>query len=267
MTTKRTALFFTLWCFFLASTALIAQNPFIGGFQLKKVGAQLGQDQDMLGDMQANYFLSTARSGALTHDYSELNLLPADVFSMICENPHLRLTSTWQSVTHPQLELGLNLLLVTGRIDAMQFRSADNRSNLRINQYSSEVAFEPTLGYRLGRGSWNITGIIGGNLGYHFGELNVNGNVYVCEDSKVQFRNDDEPNANCVSTYVSDYAQTSGGISSRLFAETKFSFTIAQRMELGLHFRYGKGMRFTNGASTQQTTLHSGGVSAAWVLR
>ena len=90
----------------------------------------------------------------------------------------------------------------------------------------------------------------------------------ICDDNKVHFRNDDGGNmTNCEQVYFEDYAQTRGGLSTRLFAESKFSFVVAQRVELGVHFRYGKGFRFTNGTSTQHTNLHSGGVSAAWVLR
>jgi len=133
---------FVLCCCMLVSSSLTAQRLGIGGFKLKKVGASIGQDQDMLGDMSASYFLSTARSGDLHNDYSQLDLLPSDTYSMICENPHLRLNVTWEHDRFSNLEFGTNLLLVTGRIDAMEFRDEDYTNYLTINQYSNEVAVE-----------------------------------------------------------------------------------------------------------------------------
>ncbi|MEM9929190.1 MAG: hypothetical protein AAF840_05190, partial [Bacteroidota bacterium] len=209
-----TFLVFALICGF--STDISAQGLRIGGFKLKKIGASIGQDQDMLGDMSAAYFISTAQSGMLQNDYSQLDLLPSDTYSMICENPHLRLNATWESVAFPKLEFGTNLLLVTGRIDAMDFRSSDGETNLYVNQYSNEIALEPTLGYRLGNGPFNITAIIGGNLGYHWGDLNLNGNVRVCDDSTVKFR--EEAGANCVAEYIYEDVPTTTGLSTRLFA-------------------------------------------------
>jgi len=141
-----------LCCCMLASSSLAAQRLGIGGFKLKKVGASIGQDQDMLGDMSASYFLSTARSGDLKNDYSQLDLLPSDTYSMVCENPHLRLNVTWEHDRFSNLEFGTN------------------SNYLTINQYSNEVAVEPTLGWRMGKGPFNLTAIVGGNLGYHWGK-------------------------------------------------------------------------------------------------
>lgn len=247
------------------SSQISAQGLRIGGFQLKKVGASIGQDQDMLGDMSAAYFISTAQSGSLQNDYSQLDLLPSDTYSMICENPHLRLNATWESIALPRLELGTNLLLITGRIDAMEFRSPDAATYLNVQQYSNEIAVEPTLGYRLGNGPFHITGIIGANVGYHWGELNMYGNVQVCDDNTVKFR--DAAGTNCSVDYIDEYVPTTTGMSTRVFAEAKFSFQIARRVELGAHLRRGAGFRFAENAATQNTTLHSGGVSMAWVLR
>lgn len=254
----------------LTATDLSAQRLTIGGFQITSFGAQMGRDQDMLGDMQANYFLASRRNPAAgQYDYSQLNLLPSDVYSMICENPHFRLTTTWVNPNLRNIELGLNLLVVTGRIDAMDFRTPDYSSYLYIDQYTDEIAIEPTLGYRLGKGSWNLTGILGANVGYHYGYLSTGGNVEICNGDQLQFRTSDAPAIqNCTNTYFYEDSPLSNGFSTRLFAEAKASFTIARRLEMGLHLRRGLGLRFSNnGAQTQHTNLHSLSVSAAWKLR
>jgi hypothetical protein len=265
MNHRFTLYFLAICCLLLTTSTMSAQRLGIGGFKLKKVGFAIGQDQDMLGDMSAKYFISTAQEGSLNNDYSQLDLLPSDTYSMICENPHLRLNATWESVKHPQLELGTNLVLITGRIDAMEFRSSEGEAYLYVDQYSNEVVLEPTLGYRLGKGAFNITGTIGGNLGYHWGDLNLHGRAQVCEGNTVKFRGQDGSNCNLESVY--DNAPLTKGLSTRLYAEAKFSFQVARRVELGMHLRRGAGLRFAGGASTQSTTLHSGGLSMAWVLR
>jgi hypothetical protein len=265
MNNRFTLFFLAICCLVLTTSTMSAQRLGIGGFKLKKVGFAIGQDQDMLGDMSAKYFISTAQSGNLNNDYSQLDLLPSDTYSMICENPHLRLNATWESIKHPQLELGTNLVLITGRIDAMDFRSRDDEAYLNVDQFSNEIVLEPTLGYRLGNGPFNITGIIGGNLGYHWGELNMSGQARICEGNTVKFR--DQEGTDCELQYIYDFAPTTNGLATRLYAEAKASFQIARRVELGMHIRRGAGLRFAGGATTQSTTLHSGGVSMAWVLR
>ncbi|MEO0733255.1 MAG: hypothetical protein AAFZ52_10500 [Bacteroidota bacterium] len=247
------------------TTSLCAQRAHIGGFQLKKFGVSIGQDQDMLGDMSAAYFLSTARSGSLQNDYSQLDMLPSDTYSMICENPHLRANLTWEHQKITNLELGTNLVLITGRIDAMQFRSEDFQNWLSIDQFSNEIVLEPTLGWRMGRGAFHLTGIIGGNLGYHWGDMSMWGNTNVCESNVVRFRSAEA--SACPQQSIYDYSPTTSGLATRVFAEAKASFQIARRLEMGVHVRRGTGLRFAAGAATQRTTLHSGGLSMAWVLR
>lgn len=266
MTTRILSLLLVACCILFAGTSLTAQRLGIGGFKLKKIGAAIGQDQDMLGDMSADYFISTAREGALDRDYTQLNLDPSYVSSMICENPHLRLNMTWEHEQISNIELGTNLVLITGRIDEMSFRTPDRANNLRISQYTNEIAVEPTLGWRMGRGAFNLTGIIGGNLGYHWGDMRVSGEVTTCADDIVKLRSGEATNG-CEVGFVSEYAAISTGISTRLFAEAKASFQIARRVELGAHLRRGAGLRFAGGSETQATSLHSGGVSMAWVLR
>lgn len=266
MTTRFLSFLFVVCCLLCAGASLEAQRLGIGGFKLKKFGASIGQDQDMLGDMSANYFISTAREGTLEQDYSQLNLDPSYVSSMICENPHLRLNLTWENEQISNLEFGTNLVLITGRIDQMSFRTPDYENHLRISQYSNEVVLEPTLGWRMGRGAFNLTGIVGANLGYHWGDMILYGDVTRCGDDGIKLRSGDMA-AGCESIRVYENAPISQGISTRLFAEAKASFQIARRLEMGVHIRRGAGLRMAGGARTQTTALHSGGVSMAWVLR
>ncbi|MEM7572795.1 MAG: hypothetical protein AAF433_07835 [Bacteroidota bacterium] len=238
---------------------------------LKQISASFGFDQDMLNDMSGSYLIDAGQQDQLTYDYSEMNLEPTDAYSWICENPHLRLMTTWVNPKAPNVEYGANLLLISNRIDEMSYRGEytglGQHNYLNISQTSNEVAAEATIGYRL-RGSrvFNLVGFAGVNAGYHWGDVYIRGNVPVCNDNQVIWRSGTDTQAPCPSEYVSDVAAADGGISLRAFAGVKGSITIAQRLELGITFRRGVGLRTVGEAQTQGTTLMSHSLSMGWNL-
>ncbi|MEL6659992.1 MAG: hypothetical protein AAFP77_18475 [Bacteroidota bacterium] len=242
-------------------------------WQLKRVGLHIGQDQDMLSVMDYDYFLGSLRT-APGFDFSNIGATEQHTYSMLCENPHLRLNASFQHANLRQVELGLSLVGIFNRIDEVVYAtpgsdpwSAD-RQELSFTQYGSEIAIEPTLSYRLQNGAWALTGVLGGNAGYHFGNyLNVNGyNLTICENT-VSFREGvDEPDCETLD-YLYESGDQRNGFSGRMFAEVQASFTIARRFEMGLMMRRGLGFRTVNGGPTVGTNLHSGGVFMKWVLR
>ena len=258
----------TISFLFLLSLVFAATTNVQAQFRLKQVGATMGMDQDRLGALNGKYLIDAGRQDELNYDYSEMDLEPEDAYSWVCENPHIRLTTTWENPRLKNVEVGMNLLVITGRIDQMSYRGEytglNQYTNLFISQVSNELAAEMTLGYRLqGSRVFNLVGTIGANTGYHWGTVDMSGNVPVCDNNKVVWRGSDTQ-APCDISQISENVRADGGISVRAFAGLRASFTISERLELGIDFRRGIGFRTVGEADTQVTNLHSAGISAGW---
>ncbi|GAB5554769.1 MAG: hypothetical protein Sapg2KO_43600 [Saprospiraceae bacterium] len=243
-------------------------------WQLKRIGVYMGEDQDRLSSMDHTAFVNTMRQRP-DFDFSNIGVTESYTYSMICENPNLRLNMNFQHQEHSQLELGLSVSGIFDRIDEVVYAtpntyySDENYQELRFTQIGNEIAIEPTLGFRSQKGAFALTGIIGVNAGYHFGNtLGIYGyNINACEES-IRFRNENTSNTDC--TTMGDleaYGSQRNGISARMFAELDASFVIAKRIEMGVMFRRGAGLRFVNQGTTSTTDLHAAGVFMKWVLR
>lgn len=267
----------------LLATALVfglsAQNgTFWNGkaWKLKRVGAFGGQDQDMLGNMSHEYFLSSITSN-LDFDYASLNTTDRHTYSMLCENPHFRLNAVFQNQYHENLEFGISLVGIFNRIDEIVYTTPGTdpwnwqAEQLRFTQYGSEIAIEPTLGFRRQRGAFALTGILGTNVGYHFDNyLRIDGqNLTVCEDV-VSFRDESGTGitTDCETIpYLSESSVQSGGLAMRAFAEINASFVLFKRFEMGTLLRRGVGLRLNNNAPNTTTDLHSFGFFTRWTLK
>lgn len=265
----------TLSLLFLSAFLFTLQaQSFIGKqWNLKRVGVHLGQDQDMLSVMDYSYFLGSLRNQP-GFDFSDIGATEQHTYSMLCENPHLRLNANFQHAAFPEIEMGLSLVGIFNRIDEVVYATPgtnywdEDRQELSFTQYGNEIAIEPTLSYRSQKGAWALTGVVGTNLGYHFGNwLNINGrNITICENT-VGFREGiDEPDCETID-YLYESGAQRNGFSARMFAEIQGSFTIARRFEMGMMLRRGIGFRTVNQSPTVGTNLHSGGVFMRWTLR
>ncbi|MEM8585361.1 MAG: hypothetical protein AAGF87_13875 [Bacteroidota bacterium] len=240
--------------------------------QLKQINLSKGFDQDMLGDMSGSYLIEAGRQSEMSYDYSELDLEPRDAYSWICENPHWRLGAIWVNPAKPNLEIGTNLLLITGRIDEMSYRGAytglGSNDYLHISQQSNELAVEATIGYRLsGRSAWALTPTAGLNFGYHWGDVYVNGSAPVCNDNQVVWRSGSDTQAPCESRYISDYVAADGGISARAWLGIEGSVLLFNdRVEMGATLRRGIGIRSVGEAPLQSTQLDSWSLSLGYNL-
>ena len=267
---KKTLLSLLICASFLT---LQAQSFFGQNWKLKRVGVHIGQDQDMLSVMNYDYFIGSLRNSP-GFDFSDIGATEQHTYSMLCENPHLRLNANFQHANIRELELGFSLVGIFDRIDEVVYATPgtnywdEDRQELSFTQYGSEIAIEPTLSYRLQKGAWALTGVLGGNAGYHFNNwLSINGrNITICENT-VSFREGiDEPDCETLD-YLYESGAQRNGFSGRLFAEAQASFTIARRFEMGFMLRRGVGLRTVNGSGAVGTNLHSGGVFMKWVLR
>lgn len=256
-------------------TTLSAQQVWNGrNWKLKRIGVAIGQDQDMLTDMSHDYFLDNLRD-ATNYDFSNINATERHTYSMLCENPHLRLNMSFQNQKHPEIEFGMNIVGIFNRIDEVVYTTPGSSpwsygsESLRFTQYGNEIAIEPTLSYRRQRGAFALTGTIGTNAGYTFGNtLDIDGyNLTIC-DNAVTFRTDDGAHDNCETIeYLNEYEYQRNGVALRTFAQLDASFEIAKRLEMGMTVRRGLGVRINPDAPNTTTNLHSAGVFMRWVLR
>lgn len=260
---------------FTASVFAQAQTS-TASWKLKRIGVFLGQDQDMLSTMNHGYFLSSLRNEP-GFDFSNINATEAHTYSMLCENPHLRLNMVFQNQKHPNLELGASVVGIFDRIDEIHYATPNtawgdpDRQQLRFTQYGNEIALESTLGYRLQAGPFALTGIVGANGGYHFGNyLDIQGqNITIC-DNTIGFRDNSDGVASepCETIeHLYESGTQRNGFSVRAFAELNASFVILRRVEIGGMFRRGLGVRTINGGKATGTNLHSGGLYMRWTLR
>ncbi|MEM1216801.1 MAG: hypothetical protein AAGJ82_13990, partial [Bacteroidota bacterium] len=244
-------------------------------WKLKRVGAFGGQDQDMIGDMSHDFFLSSITSN-LDFDYANLNTTERHTYSMLCENPHFRLNAVFQNQYLENLEFGLSLVGIFNRIDEIVYVTPGSdpwdygAQQLRFTQYGHELGIEPTLGYRSQRGAFALTGIVGTNVGYTFGNnLAISGNNLLVCDDVVSFRDGDQslsPDCETID-YLYDYSDQGNGIALRGFAEINASFTLFKRVEMGTMLRRGLGVRLNHDAPNTTTNLHSFGFFTRWVLK
>ena len=234
----------------------------------------MGQDQDLLSTMSPDYFLQTTRSQS-QYDYSSLEQLDKQyVYSMVCENPHLRLGVNMQHRRLPQLELSLNMLGIFNRIDEVAFATPDKYwgdedfQYLSMSVYTNEIGIEPALSDRLQGGAFALIGSVGANAAYIFdGTLDIYGHNLNIAENRLAFRDDGTPNGSQVEPYIDEYLTMRNGFSTRAFASLGGSITFLKRLELGAQLTYGLGKRFINLADPVNTELRSFSFRAAWVLR
>lgn len=241
-------------------------------WQIKKWGLSFGSDMDMLGSVEHDYLLSTLR-GDTDMDYSNLQFDDQTIYSMTCENPHLRLTATLPVPRMKNAELNVSAIFVGNKIDAVSY-SGDKGQWLEFTSITNEVGLEAVF-LKRGRliGNFlNLYGGLGTNLGASFGgTVTIDGdNIQTtAENEVVNFSTFDEVPRTDVETHyrISERHQSKTGYYQRVFGQLGVGFLFAQRFELGIEYRRGLGFRAISGAKTQGTQYHSVALNLAWRLR
>lgn len=260
----------------LSLLLLLAAMPLLVNAQtnwkIKRIGAAFGKDQDMLHAMSYRYFLKTT-ADETQYDYSGMQLTEDYVYSMLCENPHLRAGITLQNAALPRVEWSFNGVYMENRVDEVAYSTPGGDwghsgfQHLSFQQITNELALESVLSYRLQSGGWFLTGSLGGNMGYIFGgNMSINGSNINVNNNQIGFRDpsDSSPSSG---QYIYEDVAIRDGASVRAFAQLSGGFMLFKRIELGLDIRYGTGLRMIISAPTIGTELHSFGFRAGWVLR
>ena len=260
----------------------VANPPTFLGMNVKSFGVTLSRDEDRLGNLSGDYLVGKLRgegaasialltSGQMEQDYA---------YSMICENPNLRMDVALQPRFMPNAEWRFAAVLIANRIDAVSYRprdwSAGNYTYLNVSEYSNEAALESSMLWRVPtRGTFlRIYGGGGTNLGASFGSsVHVDGTMNTnVGDLSNQFggRGDAEDiynNAEATYEWFSEnHYDVRESFNHRVFAQAGIGFNFFRRLEVGLEGRWGYGYRLVGGSPAQFTNLRSLGFSARWNL-
>ena len=267
MMKKTFLLLFALSVFQLTNAQVLSQ------WRISGVQASFGQDRDMIHSMNHEYFMQTIK-GNTQYDYADLNLDKSYAYSMLCENPHLRLALNLDHQSIPKLGMSLSMVGIFNRVDGINYGTPgkswgdEGYQDLDLDMYTNEIAIEPALSYRLIDGKFSLTGGAGVNAGYVFGgNLNVSGYNLEADNGSLRFNDDGSDLPQYEDTWTYEHLDMRNGFSTRAFVSLAASVTLFQRVELGVNYRHGVGVRMINGADAIGTELSSHGIFAAWKLR
>ena len=260
----------------IGTLSLSAQSQFFNlkNWQLAKISVHAGMDKDMLGDLHQNYFLSTTRQQPEV-DYSNLEFGDRDVYSMICENPNIRLEAVLTSPTFKNVEWRFGMNAIFNRIDAISYYNYDNvlgnSEYLSFNNVTNELSLETGIlkVFPITR-KLAISGGAGTNIGFTFANsLDIYGSTVDYTASQLNYTNVGEVSEtvnNPSYTYYSDYLDLKNGINQRAYLQAGLNYELMSWLELGFDARYGIGYRGVIGAPMAMTRLQAFSFSAKYKL-
>ena len=221
-------------------------------WQIKKAGIHLGMDMDMLNQgLNHEYFLSMSKEQT-NSDFESMSFSnDNDMYSMVCENPNIRLEMSLVSPYFKNTEWRFALNTIINRIDAISYYNSDGYGNsdyLNFNSYGNELSLESVLLKSVPfMKFFEVHGGVGTNIGYSFGNsLDIYGSSSNYTANQLNFNNLNEV-SNTVSSpsyeYFSEYYQLNNGINQRAFLQIGASVTVYNKIELGFDIRRGYGYR------------------------
>jgi len=241
-------------------------------WKVKKWGITVGQDQDMLPNIGADYFLSTAKN-LDEAKYEGLNVQPRDLYGMTCENPNLRIELTLLPPGMKNTELNVAIAGMFNRVDGAHYHSGDwndaDYQHISFNSYTHEAALEATLRKRLNvLRIFNLYGGAGTNLGLSFaGNMWVNGQIPVDNNGNLGSLGSDSGANNMSMQDISDSYDMKNSLHQRVFLHGGLGILFFKRVELGIEGRYGIGYRYFGGDNINHSVLNSAALTLRYVMR
>lgn len=270
----------------LTSSFILAQKKspkayFSKSFQLKKFGLLIGKDQDMPHGLSHNYLLNTARLGG-DIDISSLTENKEYNYSMICENPHIRVELEWLLPNLKNTALVTGVYSISGRIDVATYDKLESNAkgeyiprSLSIKSMGNEVGIETSI-FRYLPLSRSFRIIVGGgtNLGYSYdGTVTIQAtNIDVLKDDELSFRaipSDRETvsQEDHFSEFYEEHFDQKNGIHQRLVGQIGGGLMLFNRFELQFILRRGVGYRYLSNVPLKLTELRSFSLGAKWVIK
>ncbi|MEM7656664.1 MAG: hypothetical protein AAF399_11085 [Bacteroidota bacterium] len=242
-------------------------------WRVKSIDLGLGVEQDMVNRLSFDYLKNNLRDADALAAFGGKNFESADVYSMICENPHLRLGLTLESNVLKNTELRIAGVAILNRIDAIsyyndQYDYFQTSEYLNISSYTNEVAGEIALVKSAYLTKFfRVFGGAGTNLGFSMGNyMNVNAsNMNVVNDwSLLETGQITGPIVE--EEYYYDNFDVRSGIQQRVFGQVGFGLTLFRKLEFGMEGRFGAGYRYHFGGEASMTRLNSFAMTARWML-
>jgi hypothetical protein len=260
------------------SAQLNAQSFFrLSNWEIAKVNLHFGKDEDMLKDMHQDYFLSMVKDDKMNFNYSDLDFTNTDMYSMICENPNIRLEASLESPYFKNTEWRIGMNAIINRIDAITYFNGDynyygNSDYLNFNSVGNEMSIESAVLKTLPIGSrLSLQGGVGANIGYSYGNrLDIWGSSRSLAANTVNYTNVGEVSeiiSNQNYEYHFDNYELRDGVSQRAYLIAGANIRILRRLELGFDVRRGYGYRAIFGAPMASTHLKAFSLSAKYNFR
>ena len=266
---------FTLLLALCFSFSLLQAQFSLGKLFIKKIGLSTGFDQDRIKNMDADYFLGTAR-GSENSAFNDTDFPAETLYGGVCENPYLRAYVTLGAPNVRNTYLDLALVGVFNRYDAMYYSNSqsfwdfgDDYEYLSMSALSNEVMLEGVLTRELDLANWfKLYGGLGTNLGYSFGGyMSVDGHL---EQQTVDDNLERDANDIFTGSYhrgwESEYYQLKNAFAQRIFVEVGTGLILFKRLESGIFVRRGVGYRSYLDYGTRGVNLHSFGLRLNWII-
>ena len=266
---KRILLFTLLMA---ATTYISAQNSSIfslKNWKIKKIGVTMGIEQDMVNGMNADFFMKQMIGNSSTELSNTFQFDDANVYSMVCENPHIHVDLTLQTPLLKNWEVRFGAIAVFNRIDGITYQNhSGNFEYLSLESFSNEVALEAAVlkTLPLWDGRINLHGGLGTNFGYTFGN-----SMYVWGSSdftvnETGFNNVNQTQANALLEDYNNHYALKDGINQRLYGQIGMDFVLFGCVGLGVEYRRGYGYRMHGGDATL-TSLNSTALTMRYHLK
>lgn len=241
-------------------------------WQVKSIDLGLGVEQDMVNKLSFDYLKQNLRNPSDLAQFEGKSFDEVHMYSMICENPHLRLGFTLESDVLRNTELRIAAVGIFNRIDAISYYNHDdyfqNSEYLNISSYTNEIAGEIALvkNAYLTR-FFRVFGGAGTNLGFNMSNyLHVNAsNTNVVNDWSLLETGQITGPIIEEEYYYSD-SEVRSGIQQRVFAQAGFGVTLFRKLELGMETRLGVGYRYHFGGAASAARLQSFALTGRWML-
>lgn len=251
-------------CMLLSASLLFGQKNWI----IKSIDLSFGYDEDRVTGISDDYFSSMIKDENLTYVGPEFD--DTDIYSMVCENPYIRLSATLSPIGLKNTELRLGLNGIFNRYDGVSYNMGGGYTGTYYSSSTTgdELAVEASF---LKSANWRVFRAFGGlgvNTGYAFNNRMHSWVSDVSTVNSVSLRGDNIPIEEVMYNAESyhDAVKLRNGVSQRAFLHAGVGILFFRRVELSLEGRYGYGYRWMGGTSPHGVRLQSIAINASYQL-
>jgi len=234
-------------------------------FKVENISVSFSTEQEILKGLDADAIMRQV-DGDTKYDYANMPFGEADIYSMACENPNVRIGATLPLKAKGfSLYLGANV--ISDRWDMAYYRTGEwmdsDYSTLQFESHTDEIGLEAALIKKVEIPfiNVNVYGGLGTNIGYSFnGEATISGqNIVTNPRGEIGKGGLDPVDAEYVT--FSDTYRLKNGFHQRAYLQGGIGKRFLNVFEIGLEGKFGYGYRLTGGTAPQYTKLTSLGAN------